>query len=141
MLKATDSVFSLSTLLLSSPAQGVGCLSQTEGIRASLWTRPMGGISSARRDWRTFPSMKLDSIANRLVTTFGGRETEQNWEKVDSLLKEYTLEVTLGASIEDILTNTKRCKEVIQDTVRLTMLPWPFTLYPLPTSSQLNERG
>jgi hypothetical protein len=58
----------------------------------------------------------METIVTKLVTTYGGKETEQNWEKVDTLLKE--LSVTFcKASNEEIISNVKRCKDVIQDTL------------------------
>lgn len=58
----------------------------------------------------------LESIASRLNTTFAGRETEHNWERVDTLLREL-LVVLPKTPIDDAILSVKRCKEVIQDTL------------------------
>ena len=67
--------------------------------------------------------MSLDALADRLVSTFAGRETERNWEKLDGLLREYAAK-TAADSIpsEDVLGSTRRCRQVIQDTVRALRL-------------------
>lgn len=58
----------------------------------------------------------LDSISGKLVATFAGKETEQNWERIDTLLKEMAVELP-QTSIDDSIASIRKCKEVIQETV------------------------
>lgn len=62
--------------------------------------------------------MDLESLAAKIVTTFGGKETEQNWEKIDALLKELSGELP-GCSNEEVISAVKRCREVLLTTVLL----------------------
>lgn len=53
----------------------------------------------------------MDALAARLVAAWGGRETEQNWERVEALLKEAT--AALDATPHDVLlAGIRRAAEV-----------------------------
>lgn len=60
--------------------------------------------------------MSLDVIANKLVNVFGGKETEQNWEKIDTLLKEFSNDLA-KTSNDEIIAAAKKCREIIQNSV------------------------
>lgn len=63
--------------------------------------------------------MSPETIAEKLTITYNGKETEQNWEKVDSLLRELTEEIPKSSN-DELLSAIKRCKQVIQDLVKIT---------------------
>lgn len=61
--------------------------------------------------------MSIDALASRIVGTHGGRETEQNWEKLDALYKEFVAALA-GSTLEDVIQAVKKFKEVLQNSVR-----------------------
>lgn len=62
--------------------------------------------------------MTLDAIANKLVTTLGDRETEQNWEKIDGLLKELATRIASeGGKLDELLACVRKSREVIASSV------------------------
>lgn len=68
-------------------------------------------------------SAALESIATRIITTFGDRETEQNWEKIDTLYKEFIGElVNDHYSNADVINAVKRFKEVLYSTVTTLLI-------------------
>lgn len=62
-------------------------------------------------------SQLLSSIATKIIATYNGKETEHNWERVDTLLKELSIEVSKCPSNEEILVSIKRIFQVLQETV------------------------
>lgn len=61
--------------------------------------------------------MTLDATANKIIAVFAGKETEQNWEKVDTLYKEFAVQIA-GHDVEEIVQAVRKFKDVLQDTVR-----------------------
>lgn len=57
--------------------------------------------------------MTIDVITAKLISTFGDRETERNWEKVDSLLKDLSQQVKdQPIKADELVANIRKCKEV-----------------------------
>lgn len=61
--------------------------------------------------------MSLPSIAAKIITTYDGKETEHNWEKIDTLLKEFIMEIAKNPTKEQVLSAVRRIAEVLQDVV------------------------
>lgn len=61
--------------------------------------------------------MSIDTIAGKIVSAHGGKETEQNWEKIDTLYKEF-ITTLVGSTPEDVIQGVKKFKEVLQSSVR-----------------------
>lgn len=54
---------------------------------------------------------EIDVLADKLISIFGVGETEQNWEKIEGLLKSFT-EIVGKSSSDEVVTATKKSKEV-----------------------------
>lgn len=60
--------------------------------------------------------MSLNSIATKILNTYGGKETEHNWEKIDTLFKEYIGELP-KSNVDNIMLSIRRFRQVLQEVV------------------------
>lgn len=65
--------------------------------------------------------MTLDATANKIIAVFAGKETEQNWEKMDTLYKEFATQLIVHDA-DEIVQAVRKFKDVLQDTVRRIVL-------------------
>lgn len=61
--------------------------------------------------------MNIDTISGKIVSAHGGKETEQNWEKIDTLYKEFSSSLQ-SSTPEEVIQGVKKFKEVLQSSVR-----------------------
>lgn len=59
----------------------------------------------------------LDGLSNKLIATFGSGESEHNWERTDTLLKEFTNALP-SAKADDIISTVRKIKDVLLGAVR-----------------------